>query len=127
VTGIGHLDSVPPIDTIKKLGGIMNGWLISLVIGVAAGAIDILPMVLQKMAKRAIVSAFLQYFFVAIVIVNISLPGIPWWLQGGIVSLALSLPIIAIVTEKDKKAGPIIAAMAVFLGTLIGVAGHFLK
>ncbi len=105
----------------------MNIILLSIVIGIAAGLIDILPMILQKMDRRAIISAFLQYFFVSIVIVNINLPGIAWWLQGGLISLALALPIIIIVTEKDQKAVPIIAGMAVVLGTLIGIAGHYLK
>jgi hypothetical protein len=77
------------------------------------------------MDKRSIVSAFLQYFFVSIVIVNIDLPGIAWWLKSGIVSLALACPILVIVSEKDKKAVPAIAAMSIILGTLIGVAGHY--
>jgi hypothetical protein len=98
-----------------------------MIIGIMAGIIDILPMAIQKMDKRSILSAFLQYFFVSIVIVNSNLPGIVWWLQGSIIALALSIPIIVIVSEKDKKAAPIIAAMSIILGSLIGIAGHFFK
>jgi hypothetical protein len=105
----------------------MKTLLISIAIGIAAGIIDIVPMLLQKMDKRAIVSAFLQYFFVSIIIVNIHLPGIPWWLQGGIISLALACPILVIVSGADKKAVPVIAIMSVVLGTLIGIAGHYIK
>jgi hypothetical protein len=94
---------------------------------VIAGSIDILPMFLQKMEKRAIISAFLQYFFVSIVIVNINLPGIVWWLQGSLISLALALPVIVIVSEKDRKSIPIIASMAIIQGGLIGIAGHYFK
>jgi hypothetical protein len=97
-----------------------------MVIGVVAGAIDIIPMIIQKLDKRATISAFLQYFFVSIVIINIDLPGIAWWLQGGLISLALVLPIVIVVSVDDKKAVPIIATMSVILGTLIGVAGHYL-
>jgi hypothetical protein len=104
----------------------MNTILISIAIGVAAGLIDIFPMILQKQERSALTSAFLQYFFVAIVIVNIDLFGMIWWLQGGLISLALALPIIVIVVGKDRKAVPIIAGMAVILGTLIGIAGHYL-
>jgi hypothetical protein len=104
----------------------MNTILISIAIGIAAGLIDIFPMILQKQERSALISAFLQYFFVAIVIVNIDLFGIIWWLQGGLISLALALPIIVIVAGKDRKAVPIIAGMAVILGTLIGIAGHYL-
>jgi hypothetical protein len=104
----------------------MNTVLISIAIGIAAGLLDILPMVLQKQEKRAIISAFLQYFFVGILIVNTNLFGLPWWLQGGMIALALALPVVVIVAEKDKKAAPIICGMAVVLGTLISVAGHTL-
>jgi hypothetical protein len=105
----------------------MRTLLISMLIGVAAGVIDVLPMLIQKMDKRAILSAFLQYFFVSIIIVNIDLPCITWWLQGGIISLALASPILVIVSGVDRKAVPIIAAMSVVLGTFIGIAGHYIK
>jgi hypothetical protein len=77
--------------------------------------------------KRATISAFLQYFFVSIIIVNIDLPHIVWWLQGGLISGALALPVVMLVSMTEKKAVPIILTMAVVLGTLIGVAGHILK
>jgi hypothetical protein len=105
----------------------MKSLFMSMSIGVIAGAIDIIPMLIQKLDRRAIVSALLQYFFVSIVIVNIDLPGVVWWLQGGIISFALALPIIVIVSGSDKKAAPIITTMSVILGTLIGIAGHFLR
>jgi hypothetical protein len=104
----------------------MHTILISIAIGIAAGLLDILPMILQKQDKRAIISAFLQYFFVAIIIVNIDLFGLVWWIKGGLIALALALPVVVIVAEKDKKAAPIICGMAVVLGTLISVAGHIL-
>jgi hypothetical protein len=104
----------------------MQTLFISVLIGLVAGIVDVIPMIAQKLDKRATISAFLQYFFVSIVIVNINLPGIVWWLQGSIISLALVLPVIIIVSENDKKAVPIIASMAVVLGALIGIAGHFL-
>jgi uncharacterized membrane protein len=105
----------------------MRTLLLSMIIGIGAGIIDILPMVIQKMDKRSIISAFLQYFFVSIIIINSTIPGVVWWLQGGIIALALSIPIIIIVSGKDKKAVPIIATMSIVLGTLIGIAGHVLK
>jgi len=104
----------------------MNTLLLSAIIGIVAGMIDIIPMVIQKLDKRATISAFLQYFFVSIIIVNIDLPHIVWWLQGGLISVALSLPVVVIVSTQDKKAVPIILTMAAILGTLIGIAGHYL-
>jgi len=105
----------------------MDTLLLSVIIGIVAGIVDIIPMVLQKLDKRATISAFLQYFFVSIIIVNIDLPHIAWWLQGGLISVALSLPVVVIVSMNDRKAVPIILGMAAILGTLIGMAGHFLK
>jgi len=105
----------------------MNELLFSALIGIAAGCLDILPMVLKKMDRRAIVSAFLQYFFASVVILNINLPLVPWFLQGGLIALCLALLIVIIVSVTDKKAVPAIAGMSVIRGTLISAAGHFLK
>ncbi len=105
----------------------MRTLLVSAIIGVIAGIIDITPMILQKMEKRPVISAFLQYFFVSVIIVNINLPGVVWWIQGSLISFALALPVIIIVSEHDRKAVPIISVMSVILGALIGIAGHFFK
>jgi len=105
----------------------MDTLLLSAIIGIVAGIIDIIPMIIQKLDKRASISAFLQYFFVSIIIVNIDLPHIIWWLQGGLISAAFALPVVIIVSTQDKKAVPIILLMAAILGTLIGLAGHYLK
>lgn len=105
----------------------MNIILLSVLIGVVAGAIDALPMILKKLPKRAIVSAFLQYLFVSVIIINIDLPNIVWWIEGGLIALMMAIPIVIIIAETDKKSVPIILANAVVLGTLIALAGHFLK
>ena len=105
----------------------MDALLLSVIIGIVAGTVDIIPMIIKKLEKRGAISAFLQYFFVSIIIVNIDLPHIVWWLQGGLISVALALPVVVIVSMHDKKAVPIILSMAAVLGTLIGFAGHYLK
>jgi hypothetical protein len=84
-------------------------------------------MLIQKLDKRSIISAFLQYFFVSIIIVNINLHGVPWWLKGSLISFALALPVMIILLEDNKKAVPMIAAMSIVLGGLIGLAGHYLR
>jgi hypothetical protein len=104
----------------------MDTLLLSVIIGIVAGVIDIIPMVIQKLDKRATISAFLQYFFVSIIIVNIDLPHIAWWLQGGLISVALALPVVCIVSMQDRKAVPIILSMAAILCTMISVAKYFL-
>lgn len=94
-------------------------------IGIIAGILDVLPMIFQKMNTKTIVSAFLQYVFLGIIIINTKIPVLPWWLQGGLISLAFALPIIIILPEDNKKAAPIIGIMAIVIGTLISLAGHF--
>lgn len=93
----------------------------------AAGILDTVPMMLKKLPRSATISAFLQYLFVSVIIINIDLPGVAWWLEGGVISLMMAIPIVIIIAQSDKKSIPIILANAVVLGTLIGVAGHFLK
>ena len=105
----------------------MDTLLLSVIIGTVAGIIDIIPMIIQKLDKRATISAFLQYFFVSIIIVNIDLPHVVWWLQGGLISVALALPVVCLVSSQDRKAVPIILTMATVLGALIGIAGYYLK
>ena len=105
----------------------MNILILSILIGLAAGIIDIIPMLIKKLDKRASISAFLQYLFLGIIIVNIDLPYIIWWLEGGLIALAFTLPIVFIISKEDKKSIPIIIANSIILGTLIGIAGHFLK
>ena len=99
--------------------------LISL-IGLFAGVIDILPMVKMKLDKYSISSAFIFYFIMPFIICNTDLFGMEWWLNGGVITLALALPIIIIVSKEDKKSILPMAVMSVVLGTLIGVAGHFI-
>ena len=105
----------------------MDKLLLSVIIGIVAGIIDIIPMIVQKLPKHSTVSAFIYYFFIAIVIVNIDLPYIAWWLEGGLISFALMIPTLILIGHTDKKAIPIITANSIIIGTLIGIAGHFLS
>ncbi len=49
-----------------------------------------------------------------------------WWLKGGVITLALALPIIIIVAKDGMQAAMPILAMSVVLGTLIGVVGKYM-
>ena len=104
----------------------MDKLLFSAIVGLIAGIIDIIPMIIQKLPRHSNISAFFHYCFVSIVILNIDLPYIPWWLKGGVVGLALTIPMLIQVGHSDKKPLPIITFNAILLGTLVGVAGHYL-
>lgn len=103
----------------------MDKLLLSTIIGLVAGIVDIIPMILQKLPKYSTVSAFVYYFFISIIIVNIDLPHIPWWLEGGLISFALMIPMLIHVGYTDKKPVPIIAVNSIIIGTLVGITGHF--
>lgn len=81
----------------------MKQFLIPLMIGIAAGVIDVLPMVKMKLDKHSIGSAFVFYLVLPFVILNIDLFGVVWWLKGGIVGLALALPVIILVAIDEKN------------------------
>jgi hypothetical protein len=105
----------------------MDTLLLSVIIGIAAGIIDVTPMIIQRLPKYSTVAAFVYFFFISIIIVNIDLPHIPWWLEGGLISFALMVPVLIHVGHTDKKPLPVITVNAIIIGTLIGIAGHFLR
>ena len=104
----------------------MKTFLLTCPIGMIAGAIDILPMIKMKLDRHSIASAFVFYFILPFVILDIDLFGLVWWLKGGVTGLAMALPIIIMVAKEDKKSAPPMLIMSAVLGTLIGIAGHFL-
>lgn len=104
----------------------MKTFLLTCLIGMIAGAIDILPMIKMKLDRHSIASAFVFYFILPFVILDIDLFGLAWWLKGGVTGLAMALPIIIMVAKEDKKSAPPMLIMSAVLGTLIGIAGHFL-
>ena len=104
----------------------MKTFLLTCLIGMIAGAIDILPMIKMKLDRHSIASAFVFYFILPFVILDIDLFGLFWWLKGGVTGLAMALPIIIMVAKEDKKSAPPMLIMSAVLGTLIGIAGHFL-
>ena len=104
----------------------MKTFLLTCLIGMIAGAIDVLPMIKMKLDRHSIASAFVFYFILPFVILDIDLFGLVWWLKGGVTGLAMALPIIIMVAKEDKKSAPPMLIMSAVLGTLIGIAGHFL-
>ena len=104
----------------------MKGILLTCLIGIIAGAIDVLPMIKMKLDRFSIVSAFVFYFILPFIILNTELFGMPWWLKGGVIGFALALPVIIMVAGQDKKSVPPMVVMSAVLGTLIGIAGHFI-
>ncbi|MCC8061820.1 MAG: hypothetical protein LIO68_01065 [Rikenellaceae bacterium] len=105
----------------------MNTFLLSILLGLAIGLIDVIPMIIQKLPRHTNVAAFIHYFVATVVIVNIDLPGLPWWIEGAAVGLALMIPTLIHVAHEDRKPLPVITANAIILGEAAAVAAHFLK
>ncbi len=99
----------------------MSKLLVSLLIGVVAGIIDVTPMVIQKMDKYANWSAFVHWVVLGIFISYIQMPMAPW-LKGLLVAELAALPIVIIVSKEDKKAWIPILIMSAILGALAGIA-----
>jgi hypothetical protein len=101
----------------------MNSLLISLVIGVIAGVIDIVPMIIQKLDKYAIISAFSAWVILGVFIPRIDLVPIPF-LNGIIVALLFILPTLCLVFKEEKKGVIPIIIMTIILGAFIGVVSQ---
>lgn len=101
--------------------------LLTLLIGVIAGVIDILPMLKMKVDKYSCISAFVYYVIVPFVIYGINWFENIWWLKGGIVAILMALPVIILVAKEDKKSPIAMTVMSILLGSMIGVVGHFLN
>jgi len=100
----------------------MNSFLIAVVIGLAAGLIDVIPMIIMKLEKAANISAFVHYFVLGLII-----PFVSWeiepWIKGIIISFLSALPVMIIVYNKDKKAIIPMIIFAIILGAGIGLVG----
>ena len=103
----------------------MEKILISLAIGAAAGVIDIIPMILKKLNRYAVISAFTHYLIAGFIVCHIDIPIAAWWIKGGLTVFLMSLPIAVVVYDSEPKSVPIILSMAVILGSAIGAASHY--
>ena len=102
----------------------MNDILIALLIGIVAGIIDVIPMLIQKMEKNANLSAFTHWVVMGLIIPFVSW-NIPAWLKGLIIAEISVIPALFIVVSKDKKAIIPMTVMSAILGILIGFASEY--
>lgn len=95
-----------------------------ILIGLIAGIIDVLPMVLKKMEKRACLSAFSHW-----VVLGVIIPWVDWdmvpWMKGMIIALLTLIPVASLVFPQDKKAIIPMVLFSLILGAGAGWAGDF--
>lgn len=100
----------------------MSNFIIAILIGIVAGLIDIIPMIIMKLDRVTNISAFVHYFVLGLII-----PFVNWeltsWISGIIISIMSALPIMIIVYPKDKKSIILMTIFAIILGAAIGLAG----
>lgn len=101
--------------------------ILTLIIGIVAGTLDVLPMIKMKVDKYSIMSAFIYYLILPFVIFNINWFENIWWLRGGFTAIIMAIPVIILVAKDDKKSPVAMTIMSIVLGTIIGVVGHFLN
>ncbi len=102
-------------------------FVLTLLIGIVAGVIDVLPMIKMKVDKYSCISAFVYYLIVPFIIFEVKWFGNLWWLRGGIVAILMAIPVIILVAKEDKKSPLAMTIMSIVLGSIIGVVGHFLN
>ncbi len=102
-------------------------FLLTLLIGIIAGVIDVLPMIKMKVDKYSCLSAFAYYVILPFVIFGVNWFGDLWWLRGGFVAILMAVPTIVLVAKEDKKSPIMMAVMSIVLGSIIGVVGHLLN
>jgi len=99
----------------------MSRLFISLGIGVIAGVIDVVPMMIQKLDKYSSVSAFIQWIVLGFLISYIQVP-VASWLKGIIIAELAALPIMILQLKSDPKSVIPIAVMSAILGAVVGIA-----
>lgn len=100
----------------------MNNILIALIIGIIAGTIDVIPMIIQKLDKSANLAASSHW-----VVLGLIIPFVDWdiapWLTGLIIGEIAIIPTLFIVFPKDKKALIPMIIMSAILGVGVAIAG----
>ena len=100
----------------------MTDILTALIIGIAAGTIDILPMINQKTPRYSILYIFMQW-----VVIGLLIPFVDWdiqpWLKGLIIGELGMFPVIILTYSRNRRRIPSIIGFAALLGIGIGILG----
>lgn len=99
----------------------MRKLLMSLLFGMGAGIVDVVPMVLQGLDGYSCSSAFLFWCVQGVVVSYVEMP-LSAWLKGVVVAELSALPILAMVAGNDPGAMAPIVAMTAGLGAAVGAA-----
>lgn len=104
----------------------MDKLYLSIIIGLIIAIIDIIPMLIKRLPAYSTVAAFIHYFVAMVVIVNIDIPQLPWWLEGAVLGFLLMLPMLIHVGHTDKKPLPVITINAIIFGSAAEIISYFM-
>ena len=93
--------------------------LLGLLSGVAAGVLDIIPMIVQKLPIHSILSAFSMWVILGFII-NTSMLKMKGVLKGLLLSLLVLLPAAILIGYEEPISLIPISIMTVVLGALLG-------
>jgi hypothetical protein len=102
----------------------MKKFVYALLLGIIAGIIDVVPMILQDLDWYANSSAFVEWIVIGIIISYIQIPPLKSWLKGFIIAEVCVLPIVIIVAQDGILEVMPIIIMSAILGSLIGFISH---
>jgi len=95
----------------------------ALAIGIIAGIIDVIPMIVQGLNVYADLSAFVHW-----VVLGLIIPFIRWdikpWAKGLIIAELTVLPVLIIVSENEPMSVVPMVIFSAILGVLVGIAGN---
>jgi drug/metabolite transporter (DMT)-like permease len=99
----------------------MKPVIIGILLGIVAGIIDVIPMVIKKLSWDANISAFTMWIVVGFFIATIDLSMNPI-LKGIIIAFLVLLPAAILIGWKEPKSLIPILVMTLILGGLLGYA-----
>jgi drug/metabolite transporter (DMT)-like permease len=97
----------------------MKTILIGILLGIAAGIIDVIPMIMKKLTWDANISAFLMWVIVGFFITTIDLSMNPI-VKGILVAFLVLTPCAILIGWKEPKSLIPIIVMTLILGGLLG-------
>ncbi len=97
----------------------MNKFLFGIIIGIFAGIIDVIPMIMQKLSLEADLSAFSMWVVIGFFIAASSLK-INGIIKGILISFLVLMPAAVIIGWKEPQNLVPIGIMTLILGSLSG-------
>jgi hypothetical protein len=101
----------------------MKKVMTALSLGIAAGIVDVLPMIIQGLNGYACLSAFVHWMVLGVLI-----PFVNWniqpWAKGLIIAELTAVPVMIIVSENEPLSVVPMIILSAVLGALVGWAGN---